>query len=64
MKIIKIKCCAVCPFIRDFDNPEDRYCCIRKIITGSMESTYSMKNPYRIPKWCPLDDYKESENEG
>lgn len=50
MKIIKIEDCIVCPFSRLSFNKET-YRCYHTII-----SVRIIKNPAKIPDWCPLED--------
>jgi len=58
-KIIKINCCKNCFFVRELADEDKTYCCIRQLMSEINElGTYKIKNIKRIPKWCPLEDYK------
>ncbi len=55
MKIIKIKVCKECPYFKDkekssYHNRDEDTC-----VFGGIKTIVAVK----IPKWCPLDDYKD-----
>lgn len=62
MKMILVKKCANCFYVRDLASlTKPTYCSIRKILlptVGKEEilGDYIIKNVNRIPKWCPLSD--------
>ena len=56
MKIIKIRKCAECFYVRNLADEENVYCCIRKIMIPEEElADFRIKNLKKIPVWCPLE---------
>ena len=56
MKIHKISNCKMCPsFSNYYDVNGEHYIC--------HISNKTIGNPYKLPKWCPLPDYKEKDDE-
>jgi len=55
MKIWKITCCNECPSLTSFYDVKGQYdyCNMTK---------QKIKDIYKLPKWCPLSEYKEIKN--
>jgi len=58
MKIIKVKNCRECPHCIETDYPLDKYPVCRKKF-GMQGMIFKIPDIYKIPDWCPLEDYKE-----
>ena len=77
MKILKVKSCGSCPYIYaslvESTNPKTTYtywCEFGKYIKkngGTIRTNavpkYLRTNLNKIPLWCPLEDYKETDHE-
>jgi len=61
MKIIKVKRCLDCPKIIyvKTTNRSFHYCSMGMIIAPPSRE---IKDILKIPKWCPLEDYKDENN--
>jgi len=58
MKIIKVKSCRECPYCIETDYPSDHYpVCGKKF--GMQGIISKIPDIFKIPDWCPLEDYKE-----
>jgi len=55
MKILKIYRCIDCPHFINFMDTKRLFGCSRIL----KKINYK---PFEIPKWCPLKDYKEGDN--
>jgi len=55
MKIIKVKFCEDCPYIESYGNSIMKFWC-RKYNYKIIDDRET------IPKWCPLEDYKDENN--
>lgn len=55
MKIWEITCCNDCPSLTDFYDikGQHEYCNMTK---------QTIKDIYKLPKWCPLPNYKEEDD--
>jgi len=70
MKIIIIRNCENCFYIRNLAKDKDYpFCCVRKVLVSGIKDMakvnpeYKIKNPKgKIPKWCPLEDFKGDKN--
>lgn len=56
-KILKVdecfQCCRYFSYLEDFNTGEmDKFC---------LFAEKDIEDPYKIPKWCPLEDYKSGQ---
>jgi hypothetical protein len=61
MKYLKIRRCEDCPFIRNMVMV-NTYCCLKGIYQH-VEGGEAITNIKRIPRWCPLPDLEELQDE-
>lgn len=59
MKVLKLSSCMLCPY-SDTDHYEFDGRCVG-LFCSYGDLIEHIPDPYKIPEWCPLEDYKEND---